>query len=145
MGTSTSHEAVDVATKRDVDESHQALSAEIASVRRDLSAEIAELRRSATAQITSLPSEGSEAQEVTDLGLIPATEVKPEGIGVLSLRYVDGQPQLVVSGGTSIPAGLTVVDGSGSAVAVYAAGAVAPTAARYAVYDFEYEVDSPIR
>ncbi|MFB7860601.1 hypothetical protein [Streptomyces sp. NPDC056069] len=54
--------------------------------------------------------------------LIPADQVKPEDIGTLSLRYVDGAPQLVVSGGKYLPAGLAVVDASGSAVATYTAG-----------------------
>ena len=51
-----------------------------------------------------------------------ATEVKPEDVGTLSLRYVDGVPQLVVSGGTVLPARLTVVDASGKAVGAYTAG-----------------------
>ncbi|MFD3788815.1 hypothetical protein [Streptomyces cyaneofuscatus] len=80
--------------------------------------------------------------EETDLGAIQGTgdttspnlegvivtEVKPEDIGALSLRYVDGVAQLAVSGGTAIPAGLRVVDGSGNAVAVYTAGAITPLA-----------------
>ncbi|GAB7186793.1 hypothetical protein ATKI12_6624 [Kitasatospora sp. Ki12] len=57
----------------------------------------------------------------TEPTLVPASEVKPEDLGSLSLRYVDGQPQLVVSGGTFIPAGLTVVNDSGTPVAAYAA------------------------
>ncbi|MGW8782589.1 hypothetical protein ACWGNM_31625 [Streptomyces sp. NPDC055796] len=73
-----------------------------------------------TAQVTAVQGGQDSAQE-TDLGRIPADQVKPEDIGTLSLRYVDGQPQLVVSGGTVIPAGLTVVDGAGNAVAAYAA------------------------
>jgi hypothetical protein len=71
--------------------------------------------------------------EVTDLGAIPGTEggpaapnlvgvpvteIKPD-VGMLSLRYVDGVPQLVVSGGTTIPASLTVVDTLGTPVAKY--------------------------
>ncbi|MFJ1869437.1 hypothetical protein ACIOD1_33115 [Streptomyces sp. NPDC088097] len=68
--------------------------------------------------------------EVTDLGtvpesgitqsaVIPATEVAAQDVGVLSVRYVDGTPVLVVSGGTALPAELTAVNGSGAAVASY--------------------------
>ncbi len=100
--------------------------------------------RSASVQIGSEAStnDGSAAKgdEVTDLGAIPrtdggtaapnlgqipSTEVKPEDMGMLSLRYVDGVPQLVVSGGTALPAILTVVDASGKAVGAYTAGPVA--------------------
>lgn len=66
-------------------------------------------------------AEGQIASEDTDAVLIPATEVKPEDVGTLSLRYVGNVPQLVVSGGTVIPAELTVMDASGNAVAAYAA------------------------
>jgi hypothetical protein len=59
--------------------------------------------------------------EDSGLTIIPAAEVKPEEVGTLSLRYVDGVAQLVVSGGTIVPAGLTVVDESGNPVAAYAA------------------------
>ncbi|MFD7497972.1 hypothetical protein ACFV8T_37460 [Streptomyces sp. NPDC059832] len=57
----------------------------------------------------------------TEPTLIPADQVNPDDIGALSLRYIDGQPQLVVSGGTVIQAGLTVVDGSGNPVGAYTA------------------------
>ncbi|MFD7497971.1 hypothetical protein ACFV8T_37455 [Streptomyces sp. NPDC059832] len=83
--------------------------------------------RNAAAQIEPTGS-GDQAPETAtegaDVALIPAAEVNPEHVGALSLRYVDGQPQLVVSGGTVIPAGLTVVDGSGDPVAPYIAGKV---------------------
>ncbi|MFD7630514.1 hypothetical protein ACFV7Q_31600 [Streptomyces sp. NPDC059851] len=46
--------------------------------------------------------------------LIPADQVKPEDIGTLSIEYRDGQPVIVVSGGSVIPARLTVVNASGS-------------------------------
>ncbi|MFD3788816.1 hypothetical protein [Streptomyces cyaneofuscatus] len=73
-------------------------------------------KSSAPVQVTSQTAEPT---------LIPATEVKPEDIGALSLRYVNGVAQLVVSGGTAIPAGLTVVDADGNDVAAYkAAGPV---------------------
>lgn len=38
--------------------------------------------------------------------LVPASEVKPEDVGMLSLRYVDGRPVLAVTGGPYIPAGI---------------------------------------
>ncbi|MGW3228590.1 hypothetical protein [Kitasatospora sp. NPDC001095] len=60
--------------------------------------------------------------ETTEPALIPPDQVKPEDVGTLSIEYRDGQPVIVVSGGRYIPAGLTVVDGSGNAVAAYAVG-----------------------
>ncbi|MFF4104375.1 hypothetical protein [Streptomyces sp. NPDC001903] len=63
----------------------------------------------------------------TELVLIPASEVKPEDIGTLSIEYREGQPVIVVSGGTVIPAGLTVADASGDAVAAYTAGPIETT------------------
>ncbi|MFJ6798904.1 hypothetical protein [Streptomyces sp. NPDC091268] len=77
--------------------------------------------RSAAAQIEPNASVDGQAPDVSDVRLIPASEVKPEDLGMLSLRYVDGTPVLVVSSGTALPAGLTVLDASGNAVAVYAA------------------------
>ncbi|MFF4331131.1 hypothetical protein ACFYZT_32080 [Streptomyces sp. NPDC001591] len=53
-----------------------------------------------------------------------AIGVRPEAMGALSLRYMDGAPQLVVSGGTALPAWLPVVDRTGNAVAAYMAGPV---------------------
>ncbi|MEU9033059.1 hypothetical protein AB0D46_37285 [Streptomyces sp. NPDC048383] len=44
-------------------------------------------------------SDITPAPEVTDLGLIPSSEVKPDDVGALSVRYVDGVPVLVVTGG----------------------------------------------
>lgn len=63
----------------------------------------------------------SEKQTPQDSGLtiIPAEEVKPEDVGMLSLRYVDGAAQLVVSGGTVVPDHLPVVNTEGAAVATY--------------------------
>ncbi|GHD80108.1 hypothetical protein ACFQL8_36070 [Streptomyces goshikiensis] len=63
--------------------------------------------------------------ETPQPALIPADQVKPEDIGTLSIEYRDGQPVIVVSGGTVIPAGLKVVGSSGTAVASYTAGAKA--------------------
>ncbi|MGP3636871.1 hypothetical protein ACTU45_26535 [Streptomyces sp. 24-1644] len=86
------------------------------------------LWRIANAAVTP---EGAGSSEVTDVGLIPAEQVKPGELGTLSLRYVDGMAQLVVSDGVVIPAGLTVVDGAGNAVAVYTAGVMAaPTGSK---------------
>ncbi|MCX5427695.1 hypothetical protein OHU11_08400 [Streptomyces sp. NBC_00257] len=59
--------------------------------------------------------------EATEPTLIPADQVKPEDIGTLSIEYRDGWAVVVASGGTYIPAGLTVVDRIGNAVAVYTA------------------------
>ncbi|GJF25021.1 MULTISPECIES: hypothetical protein [Streptomyces] len=70
--------------------------------------------------------------EITDLNLLPATEVKPEDVGTLTLAYKDGAPVLTLSGGTVAPVVLTVVDESGSPVGLYSAGSlpfpVRPTA-----------------
>ncbi|MCM2425095.1 hypothetical protein [Streptomyces sp. RKAG337] len=60
--------------------------------------------------------------EMTDLGLIPSSEAKPEAVGTLSVRYVDGAPVLVVTAGTVMPATITVVDAAGIPVAAYTAG-----------------------
>ncbi|MFE7267807.1 hypothetical protein ACFU9B_38300 [Streptomyces sp. NPDC057592] len=103
--------------------------------------------RTPSAQIESAGSSQEQGtSEVTALGLIPATEVKPEDAGLLSLRYVDGVPQLVVSGGTVIPTGLTVVDASGNAVAEYTGGPASTTSTQtasrtIALPDLEYTTD----
>ncbi|UGY94409.1 hypothetical protein [Streptomyces gobiensis] len=73
--------------------------------------------RSGSANPVVVPTE--EVKPETNLGLIPATEVKPEDIGTLSLRYVDGVPQLVVNGGTHAPAQLVLVNAEGATVSVY--------------------------
>ncbi|MFC9753074.1 RHS repeat-associated core domain-containing protein [Streptomyces sp. NPDC056921] len=59
--------------------------------------------------------------------LVPASEVKPEDVGTLSLQYVDGSPVLTVNGGTIITGGLVVVDHSGNPVAEFTAGPVSAT------------------
>ncbi|MFE2273322.1 hypothetical protein ACFXB4_29315 [Streptomyces lavendulae] len=61
---------------------------------------------------------------------VPASKVNPEDIGTLSIEYREGQPVIVVSGGKAVPAGLTVVDGSGSVVTAYTAGHASQVAAR---------------
>ncbi|MFI6170406.1 hypothetical protein ACIBCN_26740 [Nocardia sp. NPDC051052] len=70
--------------------------------------------------------------ENTELGENPATEIEikpeePEEVAMLSLRYVDGVPTLVVSGGTVAPAAIIAVDSSGTPVALYTGGPVAAT------------------
>lgn len=62
------------------------------------------------------------SEEKPPFELIDVSEVKPEDVGTLSLRYVDGTPILVVSGGKAVPTSLMVVDGSGTTVAAYTAG-----------------------
>jgi hypothetical protein len=71
-------------------------------------------------QVTPANAESSE---------IPATEIeiKPGDVAMLSLRYVDGVPTLVVSGGTAVPAAITAVDDSGTPVALYTGGPVTTT------------------
>ncbi|MFF3350503.1 hypothetical protein [Streptomyces sp. NPDC002779] len=73
---------------------------------------------------------GAQADD-TGLTLISADEVKPEEVGVLSLRYVDGTPTLVISGGQVIPQGLKVVDAAGEPVAFYTADPATPAGTRY--------------
>ncbi|GAA2442979.1 hypothetical protein ACFPFX_09210 [Streptomyces mauvecolor] len=65
---------------------------------------------------------GLKTAEGTAAELTPTTDVNPEDIGTLSIEYRDGQPVVVVSGGSTIPAGLTVVDGSRQPVAKYQVG-----------------------
>jgi hypothetical protein len=70
-------------------------------------------------------SDEQATPEVTDLGLIPATEVNPDDVGTLSLTYTDGVPVLTLTGGTVAPAAIAVIDDSGNTVAAYTAAAVA--------------------
>ncbi|MYV99838.1 hypothetical protein [Streptomyces sp. SID3343] len=60
----------------------------------------------------------------TQPNVVPATDVKPEDIGTLSIEYQEGRSVIVASGGTHIPAVLTVVDNEGIAVGAYTAGPV---------------------
>ncbi|MGE7437041.1 tetratricopeptide repeat protein [Kitasatospora sp. NPDC001175] len=73
--------------------------------------------------------------QTTEPALIPADQVKPEDAGTLAIEYREGKPVIVVSGGKYIPAGLTVVDGAGNAVAAYNAGPAQKGIYTYA-YDF---------
>ncbi|MER5539167.1 hypothetical protein [Streptomyces mirabilis] len=57
----------------------------------------------------------------TASGPIPEAEIKPEDIGVLSVRYVKGHPVIVVNGGSVLLAELPVVDATGNAVTTYSA------------------------
>lgn len=66
--------------------------------------------------------EASTGEERLTVIEAPETEVKPEDVGMLAIRYVDGVPQITVSGGTAIPEGMAVVDGQGTPVAFYQAG-----------------------
>ncbi|GHD83203.1 hypothetical protein ACFQL8_28295 [Streptomyces goshikiensis] len=74
--------------------------------------------------------------ETTEPVLIPADQVNPEDIGTLSIEYREGQPVIVVSGGTAIPAGLTVVDGAGNAFAAYTARPTSATTRLAPVVDY---------
>ncbi|MBT2492922.1 hypothetical protein J7E96_31325 [Streptomyces sp. ISL-96] len=65
------------------------------------------------------------SEEKAPFEIIDVSEVKPEDAGTLSLRYVDGTPVLVVSGGTAIPTNLAVANAEGALVASYAISPVA--------------------
>ncbi|MFF4331135.1 hypothetical protein ACFYZT_32100 [Streptomyces sp. NPDC001591] len=89
------------------------------------------------------PAPVQRTPEAAEPALIPAEGVNPEDIGTLSLRYVDGQPVIVVSGGTYIPAGLKVVDGSGTLGAIYTAspsGSSGPDAAARSAINNVFEL-----
>ncbi|MBU3064421.1 hypothetical protein KO481_23165 [Nocardia sp. NEAU-G5] len=86
-------------------------------------------------------SDEQAAPETTDLGVIPISEIKPEDVGTLTLTYTDGVPGLTLSGGTVVPADLTVSDESGNPVAVYTAAPIASVniaevSARRHAYDY---------
>ncbi|MFE2246061.1 hypothetical protein [Streptomyces lavendulae] len=67
--------------------------------------------------------QGSEDGSASaSLPSMAGTEIAPEDLGKLSLRHVDGVPQLVLSSGTAIPAALTVVTESGETIASHHAG-----------------------
>ncbi|MFD7536093.1 hypothetical protein [Streptomyces sp. NPDC059819] len=67
-------------------------------------------------------SEQQNQEPYRPYDLIPASEVAPEEIGALSVRYVNGRAVLVASGGNKIPAVIPVVDGQGNPVADYVMG-----------------------
>ncbi|MVU77097.1 hypothetical protein GPX89_07530 [Nocardia sp. ET3-3] len=72
----------------------------------------------------SVQIDPSATPEAAAVDVIPADEVKAEDVGALSLRYVNGVPSLVVSGGAVIPTALAVVDPQGTEVAAYGVTAV---------------------
>ncbi|MFI6956431.1 hypothetical protein ACIBJI_23515 [Nocardia sp. NPDC050408] len=61
-----------------------------------------------------------------ELVVVPATEVALEDVGALSVRYTDGVPELVLTGGRVVPTLLPVTDGAGNLLATYTAGAAEP-------------------
>ncbi|MDV5145480.1 hypothetical protein R1T08_14975 [Streptomyces sp. SBC-4] len=69
-------------------------------------------------------SEKEVVPENAGLVVVPADQVKPETIGVLSVRYDGDTPVLVVTDGIALPTRLAVVDAQGATVGAYAA--VAP-------------------
>ncbi|MFE1790983.1 hypothetical protein ACFW7J_21785 [Streptomyces sp. NPDC059525] len=60
-----------------------------------------------------------EPTEIPSMTVLSAEDVKPEDIGILSLHYVEGVAQLVVSGGTVLPDHLQVVTPEGATVATF--------------------------
>ncbi|MFE9368060.1 hypothetical protein ACFYNN_36025 [Streptomyces sp. NPDC006978] len=78
-------------------------------------------------EITPAPKGPALGQLPTEPAVIPADQVKPEDVGTLTLEYRDGVPVLVVSGGTFVPAALTLIDDSGTPVALYGAGPIPQT------------------
>ncbi|MEU7015021.1 hypothetical protein [Streptomyces sp. NPDC046385] len=77
----------------------------------------------------ALPGTESGTERI-NAGIFPVTEITSEGGGLLSVRYVNAVPVLVISGGTSVPAQLTVVDGAGTPVGQYTAEALPSDAPR---------------
>ncbi|MFF2543030.1 hypothetical protein ACFVUY_10755 [Kitasatospora sp. NPDC058063] len=65
--------------------------------------------------LTATPEATAPAQPTP----VPASEVKPEDVGTLTLEYKDGQPVLTVRGGRFLPSGIPVLDASGRQVARY--------------------------
>ncbi|MER7049625.1 hypothetical protein [Streptomyces jumonjinensis] len=73
------------------------------------------------------PAQVQHTPEATGPALIPVDQVNPEDIGTLSIEYRDGHPVTDVSGGTYVPAVLTVAHEAANAVGAYS---VAPQQAR---------------
>ncbi|WP_330252929.1 hypothetical protein OG874_44010 [Nocardia sp. NBC_00565] len=63
-----------------------------------------------------------------ELVTIPATQVTPEDVGALSVRYTDGVPELVLTGGRVVPKNLAVTDGAGNVLASYTTVSIARSA-----------------
>ncbi|MGW8779763.1 hypothetical protein ACWGNM_17115 [Streptomyces sp. NPDC055796] len=72
-------------------------------------------------EITPEAKGPAPVQLTTPPVLVPADQVKPEDIAKLAIEYRDGQPVIVVSGGTYSPVGLKVVDADGNDVANFIA------------------------
>ncbi|MGW2865725.1 hypothetical protein [Streptomyces sp. NPDC001205] len=69
--------------------------------------------------------------EDSGLTIVSAEDIKPEDVGTLSVRYVDGTPEFVLTDGKAIPNQIRVVDASGQPVALYETRPL-QAAARYA-------------
>lgn len=75
------------------------------------------------------PSPGSiqvteiRPQDDSDSGLttVSAADVQADDVGTFSVRYRGTVPQLVVTGGTTVPSVIVVVDGAGNVLAEYQA------------------------
>ncbi|MFE7524612.1 hypothetical protein ACFU7Y_02700 [Kitasatospora sp. NPDC057542] len=65
--------------------------------------------------LTSTPEATAPVQPTP----VPASEVKPEDVGTLTLEYKDGQPVLTVRRGPFVPSSIPVLDESGTHVANY--------------------------
>ncbi|WP_146259262.1 hypothetical protein [Streptomyces tateyamensis] len=63
--------------------------------------------------------------EGTAPALIPFDQVKPEDRAKLAIEYRNGEPVIVVSGGTVFPAVIETVDTSGAPIGAYKAAAAA--------------------
>ncbi|MFB7718494.1 hypothetical protein [Nocardia sp. NPDC056100] len=82
------------------------------------------------------------ASAIPELSIIPDTEVKPEELAALTLRYNGDVPEIVVQNSEQahvFPRTLPIRDGSGNLIALYAAYAI-PTASTRAlpVYSGNY-------
>ncbi|MCX4674149.1 hypothetical protein OG413_02255 [Streptomyces sp. NBC_01433] len=69
-------------------------------------------------QVTEIRPEGGSDSGLT---VLAAADVQAQDVGTFSVRYRGSVPQLVVSGGTTVPSVITVVDGSGNILAEYQA------------------------
>ncbi|WP_412084212.1 hypothetical protein [Streptomyces sp. 35M1] len=68
---------------------------------------------------------GLTVSEGSDLNLIPASEVNPEDVATLTIEYREGQPVLVASGGSHIPAEVRMVN-AGAPYSMYTGISLAP-------------------
>ena len=90
--------------------------------------------------------DGQAAPEATEVPIIPPSDVKPEDVGTLSLRYVDGVPTVVITGGTAIPQSLAATDGAGNLIATYTAtpAIAARSLTVYGILDVSVGVESNV-